>query len=400
MRSAAAVRPTLRGALNVIVVLVEFPDMRFTHRPDELDRLFFSTDVIPTGSVNEYYSEASGGLINISGQVVGPYMLPRRMTEYANGAFAQGNESPNARTMALDTASAAARNVDFSQYDNDGNDYVDAFIIVHAGRGAEETHNANDIWSHKWVIEGNDAFNASGKKIYAYLTVPEDCRLGVCAHELGHLLFGWPDLYDLDYSSEGIGNWCLMAGGTWNGREGGVQPGDLPAHPSAWCKAKQGWVNVILQRGNEEATITRVSDSRTVYRLWKDGAETSAEYFLVENRQRVGFDRGLPGDGLLIWHVDDSVPSNTNEDHYRVALTQADGKRDLERAVNRGDGADPYPGTANNTSFGPNTTPSSNSYSGLPTSVAVSAIPPSAANMKVTLQVTSFPRRRAAAHSV
>ena len=71
-------------------------------------------------------------------------------------------------------------------------------------------------------------------KIYAYLTVPEDCRIGVCAHELGHLLFGFPDLYDTDYTSEGVGNWCLMGGGSWNGG------GDIPAHPSAWCKVEPG----------------------------------------------------------------------------------------------------------------------------------------------------------------
>ena len=68
-------------------------------------------------------------------------------------------------------------------------------------------------------------------KIYGYLTIPEDAKIGVCAHELGHLLFGFPDLYDTDDTSEGIGNWCLMAGGSWNGG------GDVPAHPSAWCKA-------------------------------------------------------------------------------------------------------------------------------------------------------------------
>ena len=123
--------------------------------------------------------------------------------------------------------------VNFAPYDNDGNGFVDAFIVVHAGRGAEETGNQNHIWSHKWVLTGSP-LNADGTKIFGYLTIPEDSKIGVCAHELGHLLFGWPDLYDTDGSSEGLGNWCLMGGGSWNGN------GDIPAHPSAWCKVEPG----------------------------------------------------------------------------------------------------------------------------------------------------------------
>src|SRR5919206_489929 len=71
----------------------------------------------------------------------------------------------------------------------------------------------------------------------AVAPIPEDAKIGVSAHELGHLLFGLPDLYDIDYTSEGVGNWCLMGGGSWNGG------GDIPAHPSAWCKLQQGWAS-------------------------------------------------------------------------------------------------------------------------------------------------------------
>ena len=96
--------------------------------------------------------------------------------------------------------------VNFAPYDNDGNGFVDAFIVIHAGAGAEETGNPSDIWSQNGSLGG--ALTADGTKIYGYLTVPENCKIGVCAHELGTLLFGFPDLYDRDGSSEGIGNWC------------------------------------------------------------------------------------------------------------------------------------------------------------------------------------------------
>ncbi|MDD2670556.1 M6 family metalloprotease domain-containing protein, partial [Zoogloea sp.] len=226
-----------------------------------------------------------------------------------------------------------------------------------------------------------------GTKIYAYLTVPEDSKIGVCCHELGHLLFGFPDLYDTDYTSEGIGNWCLMAGGSWGGG------GNTPVHPSAWCKANQGWASVTNVTANGSKNIADVKDSGKIYRLWKNGA-ASSEYFLVENRQKTGFDASLPAGGLLIWHIDDSVAGNTNESHYKVALMQADGKRDMELDHNRGDGGDPYPGSGNNTTFNNTSTPNSMSYSGANTCVAVTGIGPSgpmiSANLRVKCTVTKL----------
>lgn len=391
IRAAGATRAPLRGNLNVIVVLVQFPDKPFARPASDFESLFFTPGA---GSVNDFYAEASGGLVGIAGKIVGPVTLPLASTAYAHGAAGMGLVSPNAQTMAFDAATAVLADVNAS-LDNDGNGFVDAFIVIHAGPGGEVTNVKSDIWSHKWVAANNGVTAADGTRVYAYLTVPEDARLGVCVHELGHLLFGWPDLYDIDYSSEGIGDWCVMSGGSWNGPEAGAEQGDIPAHPSAWCKASQGWVNVVVQNHNEQVTIGQVESSRTVYRLWKDGAVAS-EYFLVENRQKTGFDRALPGDGLLIWHIDDSIPSNANESHSHVALLQGDGKRDLERAVNRGDDGDPYPGAAGNATLDDKSTPSSLAYSGLATSVSVTNIPASAANMTVNLAVTtaSAPPRR------
>jgi len=387
IRSAAAARPPLRGDLNVLVVLAEFPDRPMTRPAAEIADLFFSTGVVPTGSVAEYFREVSGDLVNITGSVVGPFLLPRTLQAYANDASGRGFVSPNGQTMARDATLAALASINRG-LDNDHNGFVDAFIIVHAGPAAEETGLKTDIWSHKWFLEGGALAGADGTRVFGYLTVPENSRIGVCAHELGHLLFGWPDLYDIDFTSEGIGNWCLMADGSWNGGGvAGAQPGDLPAHPSAWCKADQGWVNVLVQRQNGTATIGDVGRTRTIFRLWKDGDARASEYFLVENRQRNGFDRALPGDGLLIWHIDDSINGNSNENHYKVALMQADGNRDLERARNRGDAGDPFPG-AGHAAFDAASTPSSSAYNGLATSVAVTSIPASGADMVVTLNVT------------
>ena len=380
IRSAAAERAPLRGAVRVIVVLVQFSDHAMGQNAQHFSDLFFSTGVLPHGSVREYYRDVTGGMIDIVGEVVGPFQLPQTLAWYANGNFGIGRPSGTARAniMAQDAAVAANPTVDFGQYDNDGNGFVDAFIVVHAGGGGEQTGNSGDIWSHKWTLPS--AMNADGKQIFAYLTIPEDARIGVCAHELGHLLFGFPDLYDIDDTSQGIGNWCLMAGGSWNGG------GDIPSHPSAWCKVNQGWVTTTNVTNNATLSLPDVKTSRNVHRLWKDGTGGS-EYFLLENRQRTGYDANLPGDGLLIWHIDEAQTSNADENHYKVALMQADGKRDMELDHNRGDGGDPYPGTSNNATVNASSTPNSKSYANQTTCVAVTSISASSATMSAAVAV-------------
>jgi immune inhibitor A len=158
-----------------------------------------------------------------------------------------------------------------------------------------------------------------------------------------------------------------MAGGSWGGG------GDTPVHPSAWCKANQGWVEVATPHPDAQLTIDDVKSSRTVYQLWADGA-AGTEYFLMENRQQDGFDATLPGSGLLIWHIDESQSGNTDDRHYKVALMQADGKADLEAGRNRGDAGDAYPGTADNREFTATSTPGSKSYAGADSCVGVTQI--------------------------
>jgi len=377
IRDAAGARAPLRGTLRVIVVLVDFADKPMTATAQHFEDLFFSTGVLPHGSVKEYYHEATNNLIDIAGAVVGPYRMPKPLSAYANNESGMGTAQPNAQTLAYDAAVAADPHVDFTPYDNDGNGFVDAFIIIHAGHGAEVTGSHGDIWSHKWILP-NGPYTADQTKIYGYLTVPEDSKIGVCAHELGHLLFGWPDLYDTDYSSDGLGNWCLMAGGSWNGG------GDLPAHPSAWCKASQGWVTVVNQSQTATVNIPDVKTGHVVYRLWKN-ATVGREYFLVENRQRTKYDAGLPGDGLLIYHVDDSIAGNSNEVHPKVKVMEADGLRQLEQGINRGDAGDPFPGNTKNTAFTKASTPSSRAYGGRDSCVSVTDIGHSGATMPATL---------------
>ena len=110
--------------------------------------------------------------MTLAGEVVGPYRLPRTLAVYAGGKAGTDNPEPNARTMARDAAMLANADVDFAPYDNDGNGFVDAFIVVHAGPGAEETGDENHIWSHKWVLTGG----AVQRRRHEDLRLPDDSR--------------------------------------------------------------------------------------------------------------------------------------------------------------------------------------------------------------------------------
>jgi hypothetical protein len=210
-------------------------------------------------------------------------------------------------------------------------------------------------------------------------------------HELGHDL-GLPDLYDTDGSSEGIGNWSVMAGGSWNGTS---LPGNSPAHFDPWSKHFEGWISpTLVTTPLTNQPISQAATNPDVYQFFP-GTPDSGEYFLIENRQRVSYDAGLPASGLLIWHIDASKSGNTQEcypgglscvtSHYKVALIQADNQYHLEKGNNRGDAGDPWPRSTGKTSFNGSSSPNSNLYTGSPSGVSVSGISASGPTMTATL---------------
>jgi parallel beta-helix repeat protein/predicted outer membrane repeat protein len=284
--------------------------------------------------------------------------------------------------------------VNYADYDNDGDGYVDALFIIHAGPGYERTGNPNDIWSHKWEMQLPQHLDGVIDSVYSmepeYWDDPGDITCGVYAHEMGHSVFGLPDLYDYDYDSRGLGSWSLMSGGSWNG-----PLGSSPAHPDAWSRMQMGAVvATILSADLLGASIPAIEETPAIFRLWTCGA-VGDQYFLVENRRQTGYDTYLPDQGLLIYHVDQAVsnnnhqwyPGHTDEGHYLVALEQADGQWHLEQNINSGDGGDPYPGTTSNRTYDDNSTPDSRDYNFNTTDVAVRNISDSAPMMTGDLYV-------------
>ncbi len=361
-------RPTT-GKLRCLVLLVDFSDNQGTRPAQDFQDMLFSQGTYPTGSLRDFYKENSYGQLDVDGQVVGWLRLPQKYSYYVNGKNGGGPYPTNAKKMVEDALALAAQQVDFRQFDTDGDKFLDGLFVVHAGGGAEADPNkasrAKKIWSYQWNI--SQPFVSNGVTAYAYCTEPEDGRAGVFCHEFGHML-GLPDLYDTNYTSEGVGAWCVMGAGSWN--NGGLTPG----HFCAWSKMTLGWLKPKNIKTAANVTLKPVEQDKTaVRRLWSKG-KTGAEYFLIENRQLIGFDADLPASGLLVWHIDDTQHNNDHPGSYWVGLRQADGRLDLEQNRNQGDAGDSYPGSAGNKTFNAGSNPNSNDRFGNPTSVAVTNV--------------------------
>lgn len=382
--NAKAEPAPVTGTRRALVLLVDFSDRAATQTQAHFDDMLFSVGTYPTRSMRDFYREASYNQLDVVGVVSGSggptagwYRAPQPKSYYTNANYGFGAYPKNAQKLVEDAIALADPNVDFSLYDNDGDGIVDALVVICAGTGAEQSGNVNDLWSHKWNITPQVR---DGVTIDRYFMAPEDGRVGVMAHELGHLLMGWPDLYDTDYSSAGTGSWDLMAGGSWNGG------GDQPAHPTLWCKTRVQWINpTVIWNATQSVNIPPYATSPVSYKL-PIGSVGSQEYFLVSNRQQSGFDGALPGEGLLIEHVDDSKNNNTDENHYLVDIEQADGRRDLNLNANRGDGTDPYP-TAASATFDGSSSPNSDAYSGAASNVSVTNVARVGDNITAHIQV-------------
>jgi len=389
----AAKRAATPRNMHIAVLLVDFSDNDWriypSYVPDHYTDLLFTAGTHPTGSLRDYYLENSRGDFDLTGQVSGWHRMPQTYRYYVAGRRGTGGPYPqNGQKLVEDAvrlADAADPALDFSRFDNDGPDgvpssgdddgTVDGLIVVHAGPGFEETSNPNDIHSHYWNVVDEELV-VDGVRIFNYMLDPQDGRAGVFAHEFGHNI-GLVDLYETDGGGTSVvGVWSVMSLGAWLSASGGAfgpGSGSRPSHLDAWSKVATGFATPVDLTDNVPGRMLEpVVPGGEILRLWTNG-RVGSEYFLVENRAPVGFDRSLPFTsttvgGLLIWHVDEETATNDDAGHPRVALEQADGRRDIEAGRNYGDESDPY---SLGRAFTPTSQPASLSYSGADTQVRV-----------------------------
>jgi len=372
--------PVVNGTEKVAVLPILYSNTAAQPWPssDLQHRLFDATGTPET--LTQLYTEMSRGNLLMTGTVYPWTTVPGKDTDYEGPAGNNGLGGAGLWNLLKATLDEADKTIDFSQYDDDHDGYVDLVAFVQPETGGE-CGGTNNMWSHRWVIEGaasqakgpsdviaNGYQTNDGVRISDYVLQPaKNCgtgtpiSIGVFAHEFGHAL-GLPDLYATsdNATNEGIGSWGLMGSGNWN-------IPTSPAHMEAWSKMQLGWVPVQTITSSGHVVLDQVETAGNIVRLNIPG---TSEYFLLENRQKVGSDKYLNSSGLLVWHVDsatvaDNWDANSIQNvtsHKGLDLVEADGLAGLDRGGYRGGPGDAFPGSSNKTTLTTTTSPSSNAY--------------------------------------
>lgn len=335
-------RAWTRPDYKLAVIGVEFPDTKRNDKVKDADweESLFSigsyndrnaTGQRAFGSMNDYFQEISYGKFSVSGKFVGWVEVSKKRAEYGVGT----SKAPLLNEIMELATKEFGRNT-FNDYDG--------IFILYAG-GMATSNRGNVYWPHRATL------TYQGKR-WPYFIVNEMARnnqmrdISVFCHEFGHML-GLPDLYARPENpgSEGVWQWCAMSNQLGSGR---------PQHFSAWCKDQLGWIKpvVIDPRIKQKLVLSPIeTDPSQCFKVLvrPDGSE----YFLLENRRKIGYDTNLPGQGLLVWRVVRGGKPVLEESH---GIEGPQGPRSFTTSV-------PFPSRSND-SFTPYTTPSSKSQLG------------------------------------
>ncbi|MDR0207189.1 MAG: M6 family metalloprotease domain-containing protein [Bacteroidales bacterium] len=358
----------LSGQYKTLCAFVQFPDKEMKKTISQFEGLMNQLGYTGngTGSVRDFFRESSYGKFDLIITLCGIYTAPKTETYYAGDPGDGTANCPElARWLALQVA--AEPDINFADYDSNNNGKVDGFHFIFAGVG-QETGTCNScIWSHMSIVY--PAVTKNGKKIDTYSCSPElysgstITTVGVIAHEMSHA-FGAPDFYDTNYQVggqyTGTGKWDLMADGSWNGSPGG----NCPAHHNMYTKVQFGWVTPYILTA--PTTIPQMPYSTESPAAFRINTGNGNEHYLLENRQKIKFDYSVPGNGLIIYHVHNSVGSyGINNTHpqkmYPVCASSVTpipgtGAASVQYGNINSAGC-PFPGTSGNSSFDENSTP-------------------------------------------
>lgn len=349
----------LEGSPRGIVILVEYQDVEFTvENPHDyyyrmLNEPGFSENDA-TGSAADYFYENLMGVFTPQFDVFGPVKLPRDRKYYGANNPATGDDL-RPEEMIIDGCKLLDDAVDFSTYDFDEDGFVDNVYVIYAGEGEAAYGDDNTVWPHAFNLSINYSYLwVDGVKVDRYACsneiydgVPDG--IGNFVHEFSHVM-GLPDLYStINSTSFTPGSWSVMDIGSYN------NDARTPPAYSAFERYALGWIDPY-EIGSKEESISLDNIFTNQCCIIRTNDEN--EYFLLENRQLIGWDAYLPGHGMLVWHIHydekvwDGNTVNNKPYHQHVDLIEADNRRsELNRE------GDAFPGTRDVTSITSTTSP-------------------------------------------
>ena len=376
-----------KGNQKVLCILMEFPDRSFTKTKADFQNMWNQTGYNvegSMGSVKDFYYENSYGQMNVTATVVGPYMAEHNSSYYATNGPEHIYQS-NVRTLVREAIKAAKNDIQFANFDINGDNLVDAIHIVHAGYAQNVNLNIGLIWPHQGaLITAVWQNNYKAKEYFITSELAEDsgtkiAPIGAVCHEYGHQL-GAPDYYG-ENNFIGTGDWDVMGSGSWNGPSNGS--GRCPAHHNPYTKAYIfDWATPTVINSsvsNATYTLTPVHNTHCIYRI---NTSTSNEFFLLENKRSVAntFNHKVPSPGgLLIYHIhadiEDAIDhQNVNGSHPQkcyIVCANATTNPTSDPASYGSMGIEcAYPYNSN-TSFTSTSIPSATSWAGVPTGVNI-----------------------------
>lgn len=325
------------GQVRGLTILVNFQDVTSTTTAADVDEMLNGANYTRNGnisSVREYFQRVSNGKLDYTNTVVGPFTLSQDRQHYINNLLVE--EALNL---------AVASGLDLTQFDSRNEGIIDALNILYAGQSVYQ----GDLWPHNSFI--NLQFGAMRTNLYLLTGLgrnPFELSIGTFCHENGHLLCRFPDMYDYgsrdgdDKDSSGIGHYCLMGSGNH------LDFGRSPAPVCAYLRDLAGWCDTVVDL-NAPGTYEAVQGRYDVVMKYRTSKPN--EYFIVENRTKLGLDRAGPANGLAVYHCDilgsNELQQGTASQHYQCALLQADGRNDLENNPNnQGDSTDLFESVA------------------------------------------------------
>ncbi len=355
------------GDVHALVILIEYSDVKFhtqnanEYYHDFLNEEGFSKDG-GTGSARDYFIASSNGQFRPTFDVYGPATLDNTRAYYG-GNDAKGNDLRPAR-MIYDACLKLDDVVNFADYDTNNDGEVDNIYVIYADKGEASYGPAESIWPHQWQLAGEKlTLTLDGKKIdhYGCCNEYDDVRpsgIGTFCHEFSHVM-GLPDIYNTSTGSAITPHsWCIMDYGPYNNN------GRTPPSYSIFERNAMGWIDPIVLDGRTTITLDNIHDSNQGCII---NTTNRNEFFLFENRQQTGWDKYLPGHGMIIWHIDynETVFTenkvNNNAYHQYIDVEEACGYANSfsEEAL----AGYAFPGTTGKTEFTDNTTPSMMTWS-------------------------------------
>jgi M6 family metalloprotease-like protein/MYXO-CTERM domain-containing protein len=306
--------PHPSGVVKGLVILVDFSDATATFAKDEVDAWLntkgYSKNGL-TGSIRDYFLGQSNNIVDYQNEVHG-YYRAKQPKSYYNG----GSDYARADELWSEVIAAMDSEIDFSLFDNDKDGKTDAISLLYAG---DEGTFGVGLWPHA----SSSGIKKDGVTLSRYMMTALHSKPTnyVFAHESGHMLFGWPDLY-------GVGDYCIMAN-----RDADTNPVGI----NDVFRTDQGWLDVVDIDKTTNASYTTAPDAPAYRYLNPD---KSGEYFLWSNVQPTQEWVSIKGGGILLWHFDHSIRDNTPPATLQLAVVQGGGTRILSATTW------PSPGTA------------------------------------------------------